>query len=546
MYWCVCAVWAIQRHNNNNNNRLLDDHLRALWACCPSVTSGSITFLRGRVDLWPRVFLVLRSRARRPPAGPRSRGPTSWTTCWAACSPTCSGWGSRPWPRGSAAPAGSPSWARWGVGGSRGQRVTGVRGSEGHGVGGSRGQRVTGSEGHRVRRSQGSRGQRVTGSQGSEGHGVRGSEGHRGQRSQRTHRVSARVPWTHRVCPGGDSHGPDVAPGALCVLSLSGGDRLQELLWARGPAVLREGLPHPVLPALPLLQRTHPGCQCLMHTHTLAHTHKLLYVNVNDFSSLCDLLSCVFIVLVSMHVSPLLPLVAEPGISCECLTAPRCSCFRESWRLWTRPGTQSTSSAPSAEPSSDRKVPTARNWFNVDLLRSNGSRRWTRVSLPPYRFPREGWEGVLQEGLLRHVRPQVWRLHPSHPGELHLSPELAVAPRVLRLQGEHHQNPSSRVCIYIYMYVNIYICVYIYIFIIIYIYVCKYIYICVYIYMYVNIYIYMCIYIYIYNYIYMYVNIEIYVYIFILIYTYINMYIYIYILYICIYIIYILYIYIYS
>lgn len=53
--------------------------------------------------------------------------------------------------------------------------------------------------------------------------------------------------------PGGDRHGQNVAPRALCVHPLSGGDRLQELLWAGRAAVLREGLPQPVFTPMPLL-----------------------------------------------------------------------------------------------------------------------------------------------------------------------------------------------------------------------------------------------------------------------------------------------------
>lgn len=126
-----------------------------------------------------------------------------------------------------------------------------------------------------------------------------------------------------------------------------------------------------------------------------------------------------------------------------------CPLFRRKWwLLWTRLGIQSTSSVPSADPFSDQRVQTAHKLITQHLsffgkkssvaflLRKEAYRVHRCASLLPSRFPWEGWEGVLQKGLLWHVCPKMWWLCPRHPGELHLSSQLTLAPWVLRLQGE--------------------------------------------------------------------------------------------------------------
>lgn len=58
-------------------------------------------------------------------------------------------------------------------------------------------------------------------------------------------------------------------------------------------------------------------------------------------------------------------------------------------------------------------------------------------------FPREGWQAILPQRLLRHVRAQVRRLQQAHHGELHLSTEHTMAPWLLRLQGQY-RSPYHR------------------------------------------------------------------------------------------------------
>lgn len=71
-----------------------------------------------------------------------------------------------------------------------------------------------------------------------------------------------------------------------------------------------------------------------------------------------------------------------------------------------------------------------------------------RHPLAVIRVPRERRQSLLSEGLLRHVRAQVWRLCPCHPGELHLGPQHSLAPRMLCVQGKgclhSAREPGSR------------------------------------------------------------------------------------------------------
>lgn len=61
--------------------------------------------------------------------------------------------------------------------------------------------------------------------------------------------------------------------------------------------------------------------------------------------------------------------------------------------------------------------------------------RPVRQHLRRGRLPREGRKALLPQRLLQHVRPQVRRLQRPHHGQLHISSQRPVAPRMLRLQG---------------------------------------------------------------------------------------------------------------
>ena len=87
---------------------------------------------------------------------------------------------------------------------------------------------------------------------------------------------------------GGDGHGAHMAPRALCVHTLSRGDRFKKLLWAWRAALLWEGLPSSLFPSLWILQGpNHGGSSTYSDVVIKKWVHKKHDKLMPDFPNIC-------------------------------------------------------------------------------------------------------------------------------------------------------------------------------------------------------------------------------------------------------------------
>lgn len=216
------------------------------------------------------------------------------------------------------------------------------------------------------------------------------------RRDEQTRREHDAEGLLHRVRQGHrrpSDHGPgqDVAPGALHVQPLFPGAGHQELLRTRRPAVLRTGLPQPVLAEMRLLQRAHTGRKDFFFLGGEGGSVNA-YVEFDGF----------FYIYFIFNV----PAEMRDG-----------------------PG--------------------------QDMAHGTLFLRAVRQTVRRRRFPRTGRPAVLPGRLLRHVRPEMRGMLPAHNGELRVGPVHPMAFQLLRVPGKRAVPRIAQIInIYIYIYMS--------------------------------------------------------------------------------------------